>query len=99
MVQDFPPVAEMVLGHAPWKSEEVGGQDEECWAAKQSSLSDSTKLPEWEGGLRRLTPRVSKFRGFYELFHRTILNSQGVLLCPSVLWSCVYLPIRLMYMN
>ena len=40
-------------------------------------MSKSGKLQEGVGGPKRVALRVSKLRGFYELFHRTILSNQG----------------------
>lgn len=56
-----------VLGHAALKNEEVD-QTEEWWAAKQSSLSKNTKLPEVEWCLSVLSSEflsVGVFRRFF----------------------------------
>ena len=70
------PLAPVVLGHATSKNEEV---DQTKSSGQQSLLSRSINLPERGGGPKWVAPRVSKFKGFYELFYRTLLSNQGVL--------------------
>ena len=41
-------------------------------------MSKSRKLPEREGGPERVAPRISKWRGVYGVFCRTILSNHGV---------------------
>lgn len=70
------PLVPMVPGHTASKNEEL--EQTEWWAAGPRWRSKSVKLQRGKGTWL-VWPRVSKSRGFYELFGGTSLSNQGVM--------------------
>lgn len=71
----------MVLGYSALKNEEV---DQRKLVGSKAKLTEQGyKDPREGGGPEWVSPRVSKCRGFYELFCGNFVSNQGVLGCAK----------------
>lgn len=66
-----------ILGHATLKNEDI--DQTEVVGSTTKFIEQKNKVPTEDRGPKRAALRVSKLRGFYELFCRTFLSNQDVM--------------------